>query len=135
MAEDDVKGPGEQIGGDTWKEGYAWIGTTLREVKYNEVDGQALVEGCIVLGTAEQVAEMTKAAKEAIEEGKDPQGVIIENPFFRWPNAIVPWRIRDDLPNPQRVRDAIQHWTDKCDVLTFVERTPQNAGLYPNYIT
>jgi astacin len=135
MAEDDVKGPGEQIAGDEVKSGYAWIGTTLREVKYTEVDGQAMVEGCIVLGSTEKVAEITQAAKRAIEQGEDPQGVIIENPFFRWPNAIVPYRIREDLPNPQRVRDAIEHWRSKCDVLTFVERTAQNAGLYPNFIT
>ena len=135
MAEDDVKGPGEQIGGEDVKSGYAWIGTNLRQVKYTEVDGHAVVEGCIVLGTSDQVAEMTAAATQALENGLEPQGVIIENPYYRWPNAIVPYQIREDLPNPQRVHDAIQHWRDRCDVLTFVERTPQNAGLYPNYIT
>ena len=135
MAEDDVKGPGEELGGDDVKTGYAWVGTKLREVKYTEVDGQAVVEGCIVLGGADQVVENTQAAKKALEEGQDLQGVFIESPFFRWPNGNVPYRIAENLPNPQRVHDAIEHWREKCDDLTFIERTADNAGLFPNFIT
>ncbi len=135
MAEDDVKGPGEQLGGDEVKTGYAWVGTKLREVKYTEVDGQGVVEGCIVLGSTDRLAEIAKAAKEAIKEGKDPQGVFIENPFFRWPNGIVPYRIHEALPNPQRVHDAIKHWREKTDVLTFVELTAQNQVDFPDFIT
>src|SRR5262249_43473437 len=43
---------------------------------------------------------------------------------FRWPNGLVIYRIDDRLPNPKRVLDAIQHWTDKTPI-RFQERNEE----------
>lgn len=51
---------------------------------------------------------------------------------YLWPD-LVPYEIASNLPNQQRVHDAIAHWEAKSDI-RFVERTSSNANQYPNYI-
>ncbi|WP_298291966.1 Dot/Icm T4SS effector Zinc-dependent metalloprotease LegP [uncultured Litoreibacter sp.] len=108
-----------------------------RTVQYAAVDGLAVFEGCIVLGTVDEVEATTAAAKEAIEaEGADTDvahGVVITGANRRWPNATMPYEIHSGLTNQKRVTDAIAHWKQKTGV-NFVKRTSANASQYPDYV-
>ncbi|MBN1323470.1 MAG: M12 family metallopeptidase [Methanotrichaceae archaeon] len=107
---------------------------TLRPVEYCVVDGRAMFEGDIVLGTAEQMEEgKSEVARMGDAEETALRGVIITGQRFRWPNGIVPYTIASGFPNKRRVIDAISHWHHNT-LIRFVERTDQNAGQYPNYV-
>jgi hypothetical protein len=80
-------------------------GATFRNrwLHYAEVDGKAMFEGDIVLGTLDEV--------QADETGNLPSYSIgITGQQFRWPNGRIPFEIDAALPNQQRVTDAIAHW-------------------------
>jgi len=47
----------------------------------------------------------------------------------RWNNNTVYYQIASNLPNQQRVTDAIAHWEANTE-LTFVQRTSQNDYIY-----
>ncbi len=102
---------------------------------YAEVDGLAIFEGDIVLGTVEEVTAMADAVADAMA-GNQPQASvgIIAGPGgqFRWPNARVPYDIDPALPNQQRVTDAIAHWEANTRI-RFVLRTPANAAQFPDF--
>jgi hypothetical protein len=107
---------------------------TNKSVVYYEVDGMAIVEGDIALGTVEAVKVATDAARDAV--AADPAiafGVGITGSQFRWPNCQVPYEIDPNLPNQQRVTDAIAHW-EANTAFRFPLRTAANAGQYPNYV-
>jgi astacin len=114
-------------------------GVTFKDkpVQYSVVDGLAVFEGCIVLGTVE---EMERAA-EAIRAGEEPEAVSGEIQFgvgitgekYRWPNGLMPYEIDPSLPNKSRVTNAIAHWEQKTN-MRFVLRTSANASQYPNYV-
>ncbi|MCP3063716.1 M12 family metallopeptidase [Myxococcus sp. K38C18041901] len=119
------------------REGYAWTpGGKLTPVKYAEVEGLALFEGDMVLGTVEEME--TRRQKVAAQGGLDgsgvhAQGVGITGANFRWPNYLVPYTIDANVPNQGRITDAINHWQARTH-LRFVLRTALNAALYPDYI-
>ncbi len=104
-----------------------------KEVTYCVVDGLAIYEGCIELGTEAEMA----AAEQAFQAGADrsdlEKGVGITGDQYRWPDALIPYEIDDALPNQSRVTDAIAHWQDNTK-FRFVERTAANAASYPNYV-
>ncbi|MEP0960308.1 MAG: Dot/Icm T4SS effector Zinc-dependent metalloprotease LegP [Roseobacter sp.] len=118
------------ISGDTFKN---------RSVQYAAVDGLAVFEGCIVLGTVEDVEQRTSSAKAALDAGDDREeiahGVVVTGANKRWPNALMPYEIDPALPsvNVQRVNDAITHWTQNTGV-SFIQRTSANQSQYPNYV-
>jgi hypothetical protein len=100
----------------------------LKGVQYAEVEGLAIFEGDIVLGTADQVrADSDNMA------GTLQFAVGITGPQFRWPNATVPYEIDSALPNKQRVTDAIAHWHANTRI-RFVERTAANAAQFPDFV-
>ena len=103
-----------------------------KPVQYAVVDGLAVFEGCIVLGTVEEMERRT-AAIEAGDVGEIAPGVGITGEKYRWPNALMPYTIDSGLPNKSRVTNAISHWTQNTR-MRFVERTSSNAGQYPNYV-
>ena len=104
---------------------------TNKEVTYAVVDGLAVFEGCIVLGTA----ELMEATVTQLEYARSatPEGVVITGTRYRWPNAVVPYEVAPNLPDQHRVTDAIAHWEAKTKV-RFVPRSSANAGQYPNYL-
>lgn len=113
-----------------------------KPLEYAIVDGMAVFEGDIVLGTAEEMDKLARdiraLADEAAEEfGEAPPGVEfgvgITGERYRWPRCIVPYAIDPNLPNKARVTDAITHWQQKTR-MRFVLRTNVNKGRYPNYI-
>lgn len=96
----------------------------LKTVQYSDIDGDAIFEGDIVLGTVEQMEKAFQQLKEADDGTGAIEGIAITGSGFRWPGGVIPFRIAPTLPNPQRVRDAITHWESKTPI-RFVERTTE----------
>jgi len=86
-------------------------------LRYVEVDGVAVYEGDILLS----FGQPTQA------------GIGVQRTNNLWPDRLVPYEIHQNLPNQERVTDAIKHWEAHTS-LRFVERTSANASQYPNYI-
>jgi Astacin (Peptidase family M12A) len=101
-----------------------------RAVQYAVVDGRAIFEGDIDLGSVEEVERSNAVMRggTGLEEA-----VILPGSQFRWPNGRVPFDIDPALPNQQRVADAIAHW-EANTVVRFVERTAANADSNPNFV-
>lgn len=107
---------------------------TNRSVVYYEVDGIALVEGDIALGTVEEVQSRTATARDSASGNPNIAfSVGITGSQFRWPNCRIPYQIDPQLPNQQRVIDAIAHW-EAHTALRFPLRTPANQSQFPNYV-
>lgn len=124
------------LSSDDIRTGYI-SGVTFKNkpVQYSVVDGLAVFEGCIILGTAEEMEKKAAAieAGEEVEEDVSSRGVFITGQQYRWSNGIVPYQIDPNLPNQERVINAIQHWQQKTSI-RFVQRNNSNAHQYPNYI-
>jgi len=101
----------------------------VKAVQYVVVDGLAMFEGDIVLGTAQEVTETSDRIRSEMASGV-AHGVAISGAQFRWPNCRVPFTIDPTLPNQARVNDAIAHWeantsyrfvahTTESDFVTF----------------
>lgn len=99
----------------------------LKEVKYSAINGEAIFEGDISLGSVEDMEALAKKAH------KNEFGVGLTGNQFRWPGGLVPFEIDPTLANQQRVTDAIQHWLERTPI-RFVERTATNASQFPNYV-
>lgn len=132
---DEVVGSGEARGSP--RMGTAVIsGATFtnKSVVYYDVAGVAIVEGDIVLGPTQEIERRTAAARDAV--AADPAiayGVGITGSQFRWPNCRIPYEIDPNLPNQQRVTDAIAHWEAHTS-FRFILRTAANAGSFPNWV-
>lgn len=100
-------------------------GNTFRgkAVQYAVIDGLAMFEGDIVLGTVEEVEQLSEQLRQELT-GEVQRGVLITGSQYRWPNCTVPYTIDPALPNQARVTDAIAHWQEKTN-FTFVARTTQ----------
>ena len=92
----------------------------FRKVQYSAINGEAIFEGDILLGTVE---EMDRLIAD-IDDKKTSKAVIITGSQFRWPNGVVPFTIDSDLPNQSRVTDAIAHWHQRTGI-KFVARTTE----------
>lgn len=107
---------------------------TNKPVVYEAVDGLAIFEGDICLGTVDDMER--RVGLEAAASESDPgiaHAVVISGDQFRWPGALMPYEVDSGLPNKKRVSDAIAHWESKTNV-RFVERTAANVSQYPNYV-
>ena len=103
--------------------------------KYEIVQGQAILEGDIVLGIVDSEGNLPKSLTA--------RGVGNTSRFSRWPDGIVVYEPLEEsnssvLSSTQQTRKekvdiAIQHWEDNTNI-SFVARTEENADLYPNYI-
>ncbi|MDN5935492.1 MAG: M12 family metallopeptidase, partial [Nitrosospira sp.] len=98
-----------------------------RPVQYSVIDGEAVFEGDIVLGS---INEMERLVAE-INKGKhtQPLGIVITGTQFRWPGGIVPYTIDPELPDKGRVDDAIDHWHSRTSI-RFIPRTGEQ-----NFVT
>jgi hypothetical protein len=99
----------------------------VKAVQYAVVDGVALFEGDIELGTIEEVEARTQQLRDELTA---TAGVARTGAQFRWPSCRVPYTIDPALPNQKRVTDAIAHWeqhtgyrfalrTTESDYVTF----------------
>lgn len=131
-------GTGKEHGVETFGEIPAQprIGTALisgntfaaKAVQYVEIDGIAIVEGDIALGTIEEVEAANDTARSMIQEGV-AFGVGLTGSQFRWPNCRIPYEIDPALPNQQRVTDAIGHW-EANTAFRFPVRTTEENWVY-----
>ena len=96
---------------------------TVKPVQYVERDGLAMFEGDIVLGTVEEVAQMTEQLRAEMVSGI-ASAVIITGAQFRWPNCRIPFTIDPALPDQNRVTEAIAHWEANSG-FRFVARTTE----------
>ena len=111
----------------------------VKAVQYLEIDGLAIFEGDIVLGTAEEMDRQTEEIRQELQ-GVTARGVLITGAQFRWPNCRVPYTIDPGLPNQARVTSAIAHWesntrhrfvvrTTEADYVTFRVGTGCSASV------
>ena len=115
----------------------------VKPVTYNVIQGIAIFEGDIALGTPEEVEAVAEAvAGEDVESvrrlaltaspGEVPHGVGIPGMRFRWPNGVVPYTVVQPLRNV--VDQAIAHFQANTRI-RFVERTAANAAQFPNWVS
>ncbi|WP_158623883.1 M12 family metallopeptidase [Corallococcus llansteffanensis] len=120
--------------------GFIWNGLHRKwvPVSYAVVNGMAVFEGDMILGTAEEMVARTRKveAQGGTAAGSvQAQGVAVEGGDSHWLGAVVPYTIDPALPNPSRVTDAINEWTRSTTRVRYVLRTASNAGQYPDYVT
>lgn len=84
---------------------------------YTDLDGMAIYEGDIALGTTDFVREDDDASR----------GIGIVGEQYRWQGGIVPYVTEDALRD--RVKAAIKHWEEKTP-FKFVKRTNE-----PDYLS
>jgi astacin len=91
-----------------------------RAVNYKVVDGFGVAEGDIVLGPVDELQN------PVAEPGKSPRREAVARTAarFLWPDGIIPYVIDPDLPNQQRVADAVDHWNTNTPI-RLVQRTNQ----------
>jgi len=131
-----MAGSGEYEGGGPLLTTYHVIGNRLRPIQYTVIDGLAVVEGCLILGTAQEAADNLTTVQQnpgLLRDDVQTLGAAIKGAQYRWPNAQVPYAIDPLLPDQKRVTDAIAHWEANTSV-RFPLRTPANAGQYPNWV-
>jgi hypothetical protein len=87
-------------------------GNTFRylAVQYFVSEDQAIFEGDIVLGTVDDVEQMTQ---EILDEMNEKGAIGIRGGRYRWPDGIVPYTIDPALPEVERVHAAIRHWNER----------------------
>lgn len=88
-------------------------------------DGWMLVDGDKIVRTKGDLPEQPLP-----EHLAQSVGVGVGN---TWPNGVIPYTISPNLPNPQRVLDAIAHWNNLLDpVIKFVPRS--DPVFQPDYV-
>ena len=98
-----------------------------QRVTYQVINGLAVVEGDIILGTPEELEP--PSGPQVIKEPDARQKVVAtSDPETLWPEGVVPYTIDGGLPEPQRVLDAIEHWHDNT-LIRFVERTNETDWI------
>jgi Astacin (Peptidase family M12A) len=96
-----------------------------KQVQYAAIDGMAIFEGDIVLGTVEELETTVAPSSIAVEAVKGGA---------RWPMGVIPYQVAATLPNQWHVADAIGRW-EASTVMRFVLRTASNATYYPNFVS
>lgn len=108
------QGKGEYLDASEVRTGYvSGYGFTNKQITYTVVDGEAVFEGDIILGPAEEIPQ---SPRETTVPDEVARGVVISGNGFRWPNRVVFFTIDPTLPNQQRVTAAIQHWEARTNV-------------------
>ncbi|PBC08174.1 M12 family metallopeptidase [Mesorhizobium sp. WSM3859] len=126
---------GEQGGGKELKTTFMMVGGTLRPVQYTVLDGLAVVEGCVVIGTPEEAEANLKAVQDQpglLRANAETQGAAIKGQGFRWPDGKLIYEIDPTLPNPERIDQAMAHWKEKTSI-NFEKRDPANPG-HKNFV-
>src|SRR5260221_10013750 len=76
-----------------------------------EIQGEyGVIDGDIILG---KVVELTAEARSSITP-RDSS--VVSGARFRWPNGVIPYAIQSDVPNPQRIHDAMTEWNTRTNI-------------------
>ena len=127
---DDGSGVGEERTGPI--AGTAFIsGATFTDkaVQYADIDGMAVFEGDIVLGTVQEFEEAA-GRQAAGDAGPTLASIGITGQQFRWPNGVIPYEIDPNMPNQQRVTDAIAHW----EANTTIRFPLRSSGTFTDFV-
>jgi hypothetical protein len=114
-----------------------------KELRYGVVDGLAVFEGDIILGTENEIVdaegvgfgiieagESLDELPEAPEAGTVVRGLVIVGTAHNlWPEPRIPYTIDPALSHPEIVEEALSHW-EKHTVLGFIPRQDEE-----DYIT
>lgn len=103
-----------------------------KAITYYDVDGVAIVEGDIALGPVDEVRKTAERTREALAAGA-AYAVGVVGMQFRWPNCEVPYKVDPELPQPERVAEAIAHWETNTP-FRFPQRSAASADRYQNYV-
>ena len=137
VVDDGMSGSGETSSSPEARTAYISGGTfAAKEVTYAAIDGKAVFEGDIVLGSVEEVERLSDDVRRQgaqSDTDADLEGAVISGGQFRWPDALIPYEIDSGLANQARVTDAIRHWEDRTPV-RFILRTAQNQAQYPDFV-
>lgn len=82
---------------------------------YDRMDGTAVYEGDIFIDAPLDLVQGGHIQAAHLTAGT-------------WTQGVVAYRIDPDLPEPERVSDAMRHWESKT-AIRFVERTTESAYL------
>ncbi|HKQ74319.1 MAG TPA: M12 family metallopeptidase [Blastocatellia bacterium] len=117
---------------------------TVKPVQYSAINGMAIFEGDIALGTVDKMEEIRAAMSRDSAQiadvsisGRVPQvaaverGVGITGQRYRWPDGLMPYTVQPALRTV--VQQAIQHWEQNTRI-RFIERTAANASGFPNWV-
>jgi hypothetical protein len=88
-------------------------------VRYAAVDGYAVFEGCIILGTVQQMEKTLQTLRDnpaLLANWDESLGVVIRGVQYRWPDRTIPYLIEAGLPKPERVHKAIAHWHEHTQI-------------------
>src|SRR5205809_949240 len=92
-----------------------------QDLNYQILDGWAVVEGDILLG---KVAEIAQTAPETSSKSAVRHAIGRTSGRARWPEGVVPYVVSEEIPNPKRILDAVEHWNQNTPV-RLVERTTE----------
>jgi astacin len=90
-------------------------------VTFRVFEGQGLAEGDMLLGPVEDL--LHRPAKDSARASSVRSGE-----RFRWINRVIPYEIDPEIPNQQRILDAIEEWNAK----TVIRLQPREGE--PNYV-
>lgn len=89
-------------------------------------DGSIIVDGDLIFNTAGDLPT-TPPSNLIVNRGV---GVNMGT-GQTWPGGVIPYQISSNLPNAQRVTDAVNHWNSNLQgVIQFVPRTTQTDYAY-----
>ena len=101
-------------------------------VTYEVIDGLAVWDGDIILGTPEELDAPVFAAPGKALDTRPTKALVAPNSVVvwerLWPGGIIPYVLDPELSKPNVALDAIQHWNENT-VIRLVERTDQ-----PNWV-
>lgn len=101
-----------------------------KEVKYSAIKGMAIFEGDIALG---KVADIEAVSRNPEVLRLAPQGIVIREEKYRWPNGKIPYHIDPALTQPERVSTAIAHWEAKTKI-RFILVNGSNMNDYTDRV-
>ena len=99
-----------------------------RIVTYELRGGVALVDGDIIIGSAEEV--LTAAEQQRQGKPVHPQSaVLLFNPSggtAPWTDATLYYTIDADVPNQQRILDGVKQWNDRTAIKVLPRSSERN---------
>jgi hypothetical protein len=107
------------------------ISFDFKSVKFSDLEGLAIFEGDICLGSVQEMKNITST--QLIDIQNNIRGIAVAGNKFRWPKGVVYYDVDTNLPNQDRVFNAIEHW-EKRTKIRFIRRNKKNARKNPNYV-
>jgi astacin len=115
-------------------------GGKIVRLNYLKAGNQAIYEGDIIIGDADQLDFASQAGPIFLyhQTGNEitPFGLMAKSVLFgsrKWTNNTVPFVIDPNLPAADLVLQSMKAWMDVTKV-RFVERMAGNASSHPNYV-